>query len=69
MRRLMMMVLVLAALPLGACTYRSIYEGSESWRSEDCDKLDESQRVSCEAQAEMSYEEYQQLREEELRPD
>ncbi|WP_348675491.1 hypothetical protein [uncultured Abyssibacter sp.] len=57
------------ALALSACTYRSIYDSSESWRAEDCDKLDESQRVSCEAQAEMSYDEYRQLRDEELRPD
>ena len=54
MRRLMMMVLVMAAVPLCACTYRSIYEESESCRSEDCDTLDESPRVSCEARAETS---------------
>ena len=63
----LIMLGMLAATLLAACSNRDIYEGTQAWRAQDCDlQSPQAAREQCREQARRTYPEYEKDRDEGL---
>jgi hypothetical protein len=58
-------IMALAAVLLTACSSQQVYDSSQGWRQNECNKLlDPDKQRACLEQADKSYRDYQQQKKE-----
>ena len=53
---------LIAALALGACSSKQMYEGVQSGKRSQCEKLDQPDRTKCQEASNKSYDDYERER-------
>lgn len=67
MQKLVRLGIPLAFVALIGCTARELYDGTVTWRTKECEKLQEPERTECMDRARMSYSQYEKARAESAR--